>query len=485
MRASPVVASLRSCAILLTSAVAAALVLLLVSKIGEATTGRPPQEWAVGTAVVAVLAIAVWAHSRWPVPRSLRRVAAANLEQRPGWRVRRFVVVAVFGSAAASLVLGAWAVSPRAGERITAWLQVPLLRPEGGVLHFADLAHFYSAARCGKPIQVGQDLCDPAHRVLNQNPALVRLVAPVAQHVGLVAAGVALMVLVIVAVALLAATTPHGHLVTIPLLGSPAVALAFERGNLELLMFVLVATGVLLLSRRTASPLWILGGLLVLAAAVLKVFPAVFLVPFLVLGEARRRIVAAVALVCGVAYWLLNADTLGAMLKATERGTADSYGIDTILPPASSAVPIAVAVTTLAFGVLLARRASAEEALGLRNQAYALGFSCFYLFSFFSGANFSYRLVFVALLAGADLTGLLGLQTVLALLVMWLSPEGASRVPQLALAACAFAIVVSAASRMLATARPDTPVGALAAVLGHRGRGSHQRRDRRPTTTLV
>ena len=449
--------------ILWASAVTVAVLLLLVSKIGEAAAGRPPWEWGAGAAVVALLAVGVRAHSRWPVPDVLREVAAANLEQQPGWRLRRFVVVAVFGTAAALLVLGAWVVSPRAGEAIMGWLQVPLVRSTGGVLHFSDLAHFYSAASCGEPIVVGHDVCDPAHRVLNQNPVLVRLVAPVAHHAGLVTVGVALVLVVIVAVSLLATATPHGHLVAIPLLGSPAVALAFERGNLELFVFLLVAAGVFLLSRPGAGLLWALGGGLVLAAAVLKVFPAIFLVPFLVLGSLGRRVVAATALVCAVGYWVLEIDTLRAMLRATERGTSASYGIDTILPPSSSAVPIAVGVATLAFGLLLARRTSAADALGgVRHQAWALGFSVFYLFSFFSGANWSYRLIFAALLAGTDLSGLVGLQTVLAILVVWLSPDGASRVPQLALAAGAFAIVVSAASRVVADVRPGTPPGARA-----------------------
>ncbi|MCW2865979.1 MAG: hypothetical protein JWR20_167 [Marmoricola sp.] len=444
------------------SALMLLVVLLLVSELSQPTAGRPRLEWAVGTSVVALLAIAARTRSRWSSAGVLRHLAAANLEQLPGWRVRRFAAVAVTGTAAASLVLGAWVVSPPLGERVTGWLQVPLVRLDGNVLHFSDLAQFYGAASCSKPVQVGQDVCDPAHRVLNQSPALVHLVAPVAHHAGLVAVGVALMVLVIVVVSLLAASTPHGHLVAIPLLGSPAAALAFERGNLELLMFVLVAAGVFLLSRPRARPLWVLGGLLVLTATVLKVFPAVFLVPFLVFGSPGRRTVAAVALACGVGYWLLNADTLSVMLAVTQRGTTDSYGIDTILPYSSKVVPIAAAVTTMALGLVLARRASAADVLGARNQALALGFSCFYLFSFFSGANWSYRLFFAALLTGAGVAGLVGLQTVLALVVMWLSPGGASGVPQLALAAVAFAIVVSAASRMLATTRPDTPVGALA-----------------------
>jgi hypothetical protein len=104
---------------------------------------------------------------------------------------------------------------------------------------------------------------------------------------------------------------------------SPAVAFALERGNVDLLMFVLAALAAALALRRL--PMRLLAFPVVVLAAALKVYPATLLVLAL-----RERLVlclatAALSLAALVAYAAIDAAGLREMLAVVPGGTPFIY----------------------------------------------------------------------------------------------------------------------------------------------------------------
>ena len=101
---------------------------------------------------------------------------------------------------------------------------------------------------------------------------------------------------------------------------APATLLGVERGNADLLMFALVALGVVVL-RRSA---WAGAGAITLAG-VLKLFPALALA-VLLRRRARWPALAASLLVLAV-YAAVTLDDIRAILRVLPRGVVNSYGV--------------------------------------------------------------------------------------------------------------------------------------------------------------
>jgi hypothetical protein len=194
---------------------------------------------------------------------------------------------------------------------------------------------------------------------------------------------------------------------------SPAVMLGVERGNVDLLLFALVALGVLLL-RRT----WVLAHGLLLAAAVLKLFPV--FAWGVVVRQPRRRVFlggGALALVLA-AYALATLGEIRAILDAVPQETQSSYGagvaVESLQDLVSrleltplyflthpSAEPVGRVVLVCAGGLLglwLARRwRSRDHAAADRHlDAFWAGAGIFCgTFALFQ--NYDYRLIFLLL----------------------------------------------------------------------------------------
>src|SRR5262249_47924296 len=106
---------------------------------------------------------------------------------------------------------------------------------------------------------------------------------------------------------------------------SPAAMLGVERGNVDLLLFVLVLAGVLVVAR--GRPGLARAGLLVLLAGVLKLFP-IFAAGFFVRRPAR----ATAGLIAGLAaaflvYVAATWHVIDAVLHAVPESTTFSYGV--------------------------------------------------------------------------------------------------------------------------------------------------------------
>ncbi len=187
------------------------------------------------------------------------------------------------------------------------------------------------------------------------------------------------------------------------LLLAPVTLLGVERGNVDLLMFALVALGVGIVRRSPWG-----GAAPIVLAAVLKLFPA-FALAVLVRRRKRWAALAASVVVLG-AYAVATLDDIRTLRDVIPRVTTNSYGAGVVsqaLEEAgvswaqSAAESRYIRVGVIALGVLaavglvaLARRRGGRVASELRLDAFWAGAGV-YAGTYLFGNNFDYRLVFL------------------------------------------------------------------------------------------
>jgi Glycosyltransferase family 87 len=181
---------------------------------------------------------------------------------------------------------------------------------------------------------------------------------------------------------------------------TPGVMLGVERGNVDLLLFCLVALAVWLFARPARR--WVSAGV-VLVASILKLFP-IFALPFLLRQPRRQAAIAITVVVIGFgAYVLATLDDIRTIVHAVPKSGRYSYGLDILGHPLSRHVPgdrylwdAVLAVVALVAATLIARRMRSPSAPRFELDAFVAGFSVFALtYVFFR--NFDYRLAFLLL----------------------------------------------------------------------------------------
>ena len=105
---------------------------------------------------------------------------------------------------------------------------------------------------------------------------------------------------------------------------SPAVMLGIERGNVDLTLFAVVTLAVVVARRERFGP--VLAGALILAAAVLKLFPIFSL--GLLARQRQRVFIGGSVLVIFAAYALVTLGDIRTIGKVVPQASAYSYGLD-------------------------------------------------------------------------------------------------------------------------------------------------------------
>jgi len=348
-------------------------------------------------------------------------------------------------AATAVVVFFAVMLGVRGATGTTPWATVGVAP---GALSFEDLRSVTSAWDCARrgvdPFPTNP--CDPfAHRFAGVKRAAnyPRLWTSFS-HLGLgqgdtVPLGVAIGVLFFLAA--LAVTGPltvvEGAVYGAALL-APATLLGVERGNVDLLMFALVAAAVLLVRR---SP-WA-AAVALAAAGVLKLFPAAAVTIF---ARSRRRYAAGAAAVAVLlAYAVATLSDIRTLRSVIPREVVNSYGAGVVVQALHEAgvswaqspaevrwLRVGILVLGLLLAALLLRGARPGPAPDERRlDAFWAGASI-YAASYFFGSNFDYRLAFLVLCVPAlcawarpGASPLPGARVALGALVLtlWLSSE--------------------------------------------------------------
>lgn len=203
---------------------------------------------------------------------------------------------------------------------------------------------------------------------------------------------------------------PNARNMTIALviaaLVSPAILLGIERGNIDLFIFFLAASTIILARKSAAA-----GVILIVFGTALKLFP-IFFIPVLLRMEKRRFlrhtfVILAISFIYIAVIW----PELRLISKATPRATDLSYGINVawmhmaqINPAlgqfiqfmAMSLVFIAACLIFLACTQRSAPEMSGEVEDSVALDSFRLGASI-YIGTFLLGNNWDYRLLFLIL----------------------------------------------------------------------------------------
>jgi hypothetical protein len=256
--------------------------------------------------------------------------------------------------------------------------------------------------------------CDPDGRTLNYPRVwlLLRWLGLNQSHTDLLAGVFIALFLVAIYFLLGRISLGEGTLVSLALCSS-SVMFGIERGNTDIVVFALLALAVVMWrcgSRRNemASPV------VVLLAAILKIFPVFGLPAYLLLRRRQAAIAALGCLATLAVYAVFFAADLEALARGTPQGQYNSYGArilpaivyhhlvpgrwqgGTLTKQALAVVPLLIAAP-LAW--LLGRRRRPQpdpESAGWRRLAFYLG-SLLFLGTFGVSNNWDYRLVFLLL----------------------------------------------------------------------------------------
>ena len=296
-------------------------------------------------------------------------------------------------------------------------------------LSFVDIRYWTTAWECARDgiDVVPRNLCDPHGMRLNDHPRI--WLAPA--FLGLGESSTFVLGLLVAAAFLVAVFATIGRIgvreafLYAALLCSPSVMLGIERANTDLIVFVVVAAGVLVVGRGTKVGAAI-GSALLLFAAVLKLYPALAWGALLRLP--RRRAIASLLVMSAAfaVYVLATLDDLRAMREHFPRELQFSYGAPVLADGLGSGglgghLLVVAAGLALAAGLfaLAKRRPSADLDLGTETALFLAGAGIYvgsYAFTF----NFNYRLIFLLLTVPYLLRSTRRSGVVLILLALWL-----------------------------------------------------------------
>ncbi|HEY5057989.1 MAG TPA: hypothetical protein VII51_03130 [Gaiellaceae bacterium] len=288
----------------------------------------------------------------------------------------------------------------------TPWAHVGV---EPGDKSFADLRSVTSGWDCEhRGIQAfPNNPCDPFHRPANYPRLWLHLGVFGLGEGDTVPLGVAIDVVFLLAA--FAVTGPltlgEGAVYSAALL-APATLLGVERGNVDLIEFVLLVLGLLLL-RRSA---WAAAVPIVLAA-VLKLFPAVALAPFVRLRRRWPPLVASFVVLA--AYVAVTFDDIRTLRHVIPRVVVNSYGAGVVVEALRVAhvswvqsaaevryVRLAVIALGLVLALVLLVVGRTNRPAGVVDEARLDAFwvgAAVYIATYVFGSNFDYRLVFLLL----------------------------------------------------------------------------------------
>jgi hypothetical protein len=341
----------------------------------------------------------------WTEPRTRPGLAWSRGWWRADGRVIVLAALAVYLGAVVILRV-LWGFDPWA--RLAVW---------PGTAVFLDAANITSAVECARAgyDPLVENPCDPHGRPMNYPRAWLALGwfgidASWTFALGLAMAGALIAGLLLLFGRL---SCRQGWIVAAAVC-SPSVMLGVERGQSDLLIFALLASAVALW-RRGAPAAPVLGPLLVFAATVLKIFPAVALAAYWLARDAKAAWVALACALGTVLYFVLTLPDLAAISEALPQHRMHSYGAKILVGSALSRVLPAYAhphvvqlIAMLAVGVLAlsawwaASRFLPSQHLGggdrtdWRLHAFHLG-ALVYLATFTLINSWDYRLVFLLL----------------------------------------------------------------------------------------
>jgi len=256
---------------------------------------------------------------------------------------------------------------------------------------FGDLLHLTSAANCKGDVRVGQILCDPWGRPLNQNSDVVRFFRFASITHVLPLGIISLCTWAVILYLLLRDMAPKSLIVWFMCL-TPPMVLAIDRGN-EIITISLIGFSIILFYRFRSRNFFVIP---LIGASIFKLWPFILLV-CLILFLGRVKIKQKLLILLGVSTYLLSHFSEFRLLaKYTQQGSnsGGSFGLYLILENGFySLFVILLIIVTVFFLLVTIPRNLLSLASTDQEESWVLSFMITFIALFLTGPHFTYRLI--------------------------------------------------------------------------------------------
>jgi len=218
------------------------------------------------------------------------------------------------------------------------------------VFLYGDLAHLTTASDCTTPIQIGEIICDPFSRPLNQNPHVISFLR-LLNFSNVVWLGLISTLLFFALMILISRKNQINQVTLLITLLSPPIVLAIDRGNEIITILLIISSLYLLIGNRIKQSI---GATLLVVSAFFKLWPIVIVLCMFIFLWKHLFIFAKGIMVLPLMYWAINFESAVQMVRFTDRGNPNglSFGIKHYFNSSISFIYIVIfLVTTLVFAI--------------------------------------------------------------------------------------------------------------------------------------
>ena len=215
------------------------------------------------------------------------------------------------------------------------------------VILYGDLAHLTAASDCTNPIQIGEIICDPFSRPLNQNPHVISFLR-LLDFSNVVWLGLISTLLFFVLMILISSKNQINQVTLLITLLSPPIVLAIDRGNEIITILLIISSLYLLIGNRIKQSI---GAALLVVSAFFKLWPILIMLCMLIFLRKHLFIFAKGIMVLPIIYWLINFESAVQMVRFTDRGNPNglSFGIKHYFSSSIPFIYIVIFLVTTSF----------------------------------------------------------------------------------------------------------------------------------------
>jgi hypothetical protein len=263
------------------------------------------------------------------------------------------------------------------------------------VFLYGDLAHLTTASDCTSPIQIGEIICDPFSRPLNQNPHIISFLR-LLDFSNVVWLGLISTLLFFALMILISSKNQINRITLFITLLSPPIVLAIDRGNEIITILLIISSLHLLIGNRIKQSI---GATLLVMGAFFKLWPILILLCMLIFLRKHLFIFAKGIMILPIIYWAINFESAVQMVRFTDKGNPNglSFGIKHYFSSSISFMYIVIfLITTFVFAVfyffrvmdLLIKKEQTSNYLAILNSLLLT-----YVVIWALGSSYVYRLI--------------------------------------------------------------------------------------------
>jgi hypothetical protein len=263
------------------------------------------------------------------------------------------------------------------------------------VFLYGDLAHLTTASDCTSPIQIGEIICDPFSRPLNQNPHIISFLR-LLDFSNVVWLGLISTLLFFALMILISSKNQINRITLFITLLSPPIVLAIDRGNEIITILLIISSLHLLIGNRIKQSI---GATLLVMGAFFKLWPILILLCMLIFLIKHLFIFAKGIMILPIIYWAINFESAVQMVRFTDKGNPNglSFGIKHYFSSSISFMYIVIfLITTFVFAVfyffrvmdLLIKKEQTSNYLAILNSLLLT-----YVVIWALGSSYVYRLI--------------------------------------------------------------------------------------------